>query len=268
MPEGLRLRRIGLALLETGIARPRLIIRGALVVTLVLGLLILRVQTATDPEDMLSSSDPVRLRTGELSEQFGSTNSILVGLSRDSGIVTVEFLAAPDRLIDEALDTDGVIAAGVVSYRLANDPYVAPATQTDADALATAVARNELLSGLALSAAGRGVSVLLPLATKGVADDVADHVRDLVSADPTLAAADLNIAGLPLAEERFGEEMFLQMALFALGFIPLLFASLVPYIIVGALLLTMMSLSWLATVVVLPGLVCLFDAYLPRSRTA
>jgi predicted RND superfamily exporter protein len=60
-----------------------------------------------------------------------------------------------------------------------------------------------------------GVSVLLPLATKGAADDVADRVRDLVQSDPTLAAAGLNIAGLPLAEECFGEEMFLQMALFA-----------------------------------------------------
>ena len=87
--------------------------------------------------------------------------------------------------------TDGVVAGGVVSFRLAADPYVTPATQIEAAALATAVARNELLSGLALSADGMAVSILLPLETKGAADDVADHVRDVVSADPTLAAADL-----------------------------------------------------------------------------
>ena len=54
----------------------------------------------------------------------------------------------------------------------------------------------------------------------------------------------------------------------ALGFIPMLFASLVPYIIVGALLLSIMTLSWLATVVVLPGVVRLFDARLPQGRVA
>lgn len=126
MPERFRLGRIGLALLETGISRPRFVIRAVLLVTLVLGLLILRVQTDTDPENMLSASDPVRLRNAELSEQFGSTNSILVGLSRDTGVATVEFLAATDRLIDEVLVTDGVIAAAVVSYRLAASSRRAP----------------------------------------------------------------------------------------------------------------------------------------------
>ncbi len=249
MSERLQLRRIGLALLETGISRPRLVIRGALLLTVVLGLLMLRVQTDTDPENMLSASDPVRLRNAELSEQFGSTNSILVGLSRDTGVVSVEFLAATDRLIDEVLVTDGVVAAGVVSYRLAADPYVAPATQADADALAAAVARNELLSGLALSADGMGVSVLLPLATKGAADDVADRVRDLVQSDPTLAAAGLNIAGLPLTEERFGEEMFLQMALFAPLAGLLIFALMFYFfrklaLVIAAMAVAMLTVIW------------------------
>jgi len=52
----------------------------------------------------------------------------------------------------------------------------------------------------------------------------------------------------------------------ALGFVPLLFAALVPYIIVGVLLTAIMALSWLATVLVLPGLARSLDHWLPAAR--
>ena len=51
----------------------------------------------------------------------------------------------------------------------------------------------------------------------------------------------------------------------AVGFSPLLFAALIPYVVVGMLLVPMMALSWLATLIVLPGIVHLFDARLPRA---
>ena len=221
----------------------------ALVITVALGVQLLRVETDTDPENMLPADDPVRLRNAELSEQFGSTNSILVGLSSDAGVVTPEFLGAVDRLIDDVLSTDGVIAEGVISFRLASDPHVAPRTQAEAEALASAVAANELLSGLALSADGRGASVLVSLASKGAADDVADHVRGVVEADPTLEAAELNIAGLPLAEERFSEEMFLQMALFAPLAGMLIFALMLYFfrklaLVVAAMAVAMLTVIW------------------------
>jgi len=41
----------------------------------------------------------------------------------------------------------------------------------------------------------------------------------------------------------------------AIGFSPLLFSALVPYMVVGALLASIVGLSWLATIVVLPPMV-------------
>jgi predicted RND superfamily exporter protein len=43
----------------------------------------------------------------------------------------------------------------------------------------------------------------------------------------------------------------------AIGFLPLLFSSLVPYLIVGAFITSIMILSWLATLLLLPALVLL-----------
>ncbi len=75
-------------------------------------------------------------------------------------------------------------------------------------------------------------------------------------------AADL---GTPaLAIEAFAEEparaLSRNAAVVAIGFMPLLLSALTPYVIVGLFLSSIIGLSWLATVVVLPALVTLRPA--------
>ncbi len=41
----------------------------------------------------------------------------------------------------------------------------------------------------------------------------------------------------------------------ALGFVPLIFSSLIPYVIVGLLLSSIMILSWLGTMVAIPAII-------------
>ena len=63
------------AIVELGIARPKLIIMSALVLTIVLLVaLVLRVEVDTDPENMLSSSNPAQ--TGYSSASQGN-NALL-----------------------------------------------------------------------------------------------------------------------------------------------------------------------------------------------
>ena len=45
----------------------------------------------------------------------------------------------------------------------------------------------------------------------------------------------------------------------ALGFVPMFFSSLVPYLVVGALMASIMVLSWLASLLLLPALITLFQ---------
>ncbi|KKL84293.1 hypothetical protein LCGC14_1966150, partial [marine sediment metagenome] len=51
----------------------------------------------------------------------------------------------------------------------------------------------------------------------------------------------------------------------SIGFVPLFFSSLVPYIVVGAFLTSIMILSWFATLLVLPALVRLLEKQRLRS---
>lgn len=56
-PEALLLNRLNaaqMAIVELGIARPKLVLFAALIATVVLGALILRVEVDTDPENMLA----------------------------------------------------------------------------------------------------------------------------------------------------------------------------------------------------------------------
>ena len=59
------------------------------------------------------------------------------------------------------------------------------------------------------------------------------------------------------AIEAFGEEparaLSRNAAVIAIGFLPLIFSSLTPYVIVGVVLASIIVLSWLATVVALPA---------------
>ena len=48
-------------------------------------------------------------------------------------------------------------------------------------------------------------------------------------------------------------------AVVAIGFLPLLFSSLTPYVIVGLFLAAIIVLSWLSTVIALPALVAKVD---------
>lgn len=57
---------------------------------------------------------------------------------------------------------------------------------------------------------------------------------------------------------RPGRGIFLNAALFSLGFAVMIFAALTPYITVGVLMVAIMLLSALTTVVYLPGLILLF----------
>jgi len=66
-----------------------------------------------------------------------------------------------------------------------------------------------------------------------------------------------------LAIEAFAEEparaLSRNAAVVAIGFLPLLFSSLTPYVIVGLFLAAIIVLSWLSTVIALPALVAKVD---------
>ena len=54
----------------------------------------------------------------------------------------------------------------------------------------------------------------------------------------------------------------------ALGFIPMLFSSLMPYLVVGVLMASIMVLSWLASLLLLPAIITLFQRGETEAETS
>ncbi len=54
----------------------------------------------------------------------------------------------------------------------------------------------------------------------------------------------------------------------ALGFVPMFFASLTPYIVVGIFMASIMVLSWVVSLALLPSIITLFQGWAARRAEA
>ena len=128
----------GRAIVELGLRRPRLVIIGAVLITIVLGALMVRVETDTNPENMLSSDDPVRELNRSLRDDFGTVDMVALGIVDDDGVLAPEMLGASMTLIEDIEALDGVVPGGVVSFASATDIPAKPLLQQDVDEIAGA----------------------------------------------------------------------------------------------------------------------------------
>jgi predicted RND superfamily exporter protein len=109
------------SILNFALNRPKLVIVAAVLITIVLGALILRVDVDTDPENMLRSSDPVRVLNQSIKADFGARDVIVLGIVDEGGVLNSETLTRTARLVDEIKALDGVVPTGVGSFTMAGD---------------------------------------------------------------------------------------------------------------------------------------------------
>lgn len=216
-PSARGLRGLSLRLVHLSIGAPRKVLAVIGAITVLFAASFVFVQIDTDPENMLADDAPVRVANAELRELFGSNQLLVVGLFSDGPVTDAATLDAAAALHAELARVDGVDAATMISVRSAMQGELAPGASTAdwAAAVADAIAVDPLLAGNVLSADGDTLAFFVPLVDKSDAQPVRDAAEALVGADALLAGLERHIAGLPLAQEAFGDQMFLQMAVFA-----------------------------------------------------
>jgi predicted RND superfamily exporter protein len=210
--------------------------------TLGLGALIPLIQVDTDPENMLSEDEPVRLFHNQTKKRFNLSDIVVVGIvnNKDSNGVfnpssltkiyeLTEFaktLRWPDEedpneqigvievdlLAPSTVDHIGQGGPGVVTFEwLMKKP---PATQAEALEIRDKAMSNPMLKGTVISEDGKAICLYLPLTSKDLSHRVYKEVTKKVA---TFEQGDeeYHITGLPVAEDTFGYEMFIQMAVSA-----------------------------------------------------
>jgi len=211
------------------------------VFTVALGALIPRIKVDTDPENMLSADEPVRVFHDRIKEEFVLSDMVVVGIVNNAhpeGVFSADSLRKiyelteyartlrwpseedpnqevgvieVDLLAPSTVDHIGQGGPGVVTFEwLMPRP---PQTEAEALAVRDKALSNPLLKGTVVSDDGKAISLYLPLTHK----DLSHRVYRALNAKIAEFQGDeeYHITGLPVAEDTFGYEMFIQMAISA-----------------------------------------------------
>ncbi len=209
--------------------------------TLLLGAFIPLIKIDTDPENMLSADEPVRVFHNQTKKQFALNDIVVVGIVNNkdpNGVFNPSSLAKvyeltefaktlrwPDEedpneqigvievdlLAPSTVDHIGQAGPGTVKFEwLMKKP---PVTDAEALEVRNKAMSNPLLKGTLISEDGKAICLYLPLTNKHLSYRVYSELKEKIA---TLKGDEqYHITGLPVAEDTFGVEMFVQMAVSA-----------------------------------------------------
>jgi predicted RND superfamily exporter protein len=200
------------------------------------------IQIDTDPENMLPQTHSARVFHNEVKTTFAMHDAIVVGAiakhaqTGKKGIYTPEILKKIHAVTDYALTIDGVVSQDVMAFSTVDNITqskngtlqfswlmdAAPATQEGADRIRSAIERLPLLYDTLAASSGNAAAIYIPINDKNESYRIAEAIRAFLRSD-TASTDDANyqdnidwhITGLPVAEDQFGVEMFIQMGIAA-----------------------------------------------------
>ena len=207
----------------------------------------------TDPENMLSDDEPVRIYHNAMKAEFGLNDLIVVGVvapaSAPDGVFTPEVLAdvhalaafaetirwrdSPDDPARGVIGVDIIAPSTVDSIDQAGLGAVSfawlmaePPTSREAALVVREKARKiPMLNGTLVSEDGAALALYVPITSKDVSYRVARQLKSRIAEFESArsGAAVYHITGLPVAQDQFGVEMFKQMAISAPAAMALIF---------------------------------------------
>ncbi len=258
-------------ILDFPLQHARLVFVGLAVLTLGLGSAIPSIHIDTDPENMLSASDPARVFHNETKDEFALHDMLVVGIVNESdplGVFNPESLARVHELNQRVKTIDGVIARDVLGPATMDNIEQAgpgtirfewlmeqpPETPEEALAIKEAALRLPMLRGTVVSEDGKSIALYVPIESKDESHRISEEIEAMVDGFGPSADA-FYITGLPVAEDTFGVEMFKQMAVSA----PL--AALVIFLLMWwffrsfALVLSPMIVAMSTVIITMGGLI-------------
>jgi uncharacterized protein len=228
-------------IVEFSLNHPKRVTGVMVALTLALAALIPLIRVDTDPENMLSEEEAVRVFHDQTKKDFVLNDIVVVGVVNNkdpNGVFNPASLRRIHELTEYAKTlqwpspqdpnvTIGVVevdllAPSVVDHISQGGPGVIrfewlmpepPQTQAEALAIRDKALSNPLLKDTVVSGDGKAISLYLPLTSK----DLSYRVYQALNRQIATFTGDeeYHITGLPVAEDTFGYEMFIQMAISA-----------------------------------------------------
>jgi predicted RND superfamily exporter protein len=190
----------------------------------------------TDPENMLSRDAPARIFHNQTKADFQMRDMIVVGIVSKNNIFTPNSLQVVMQLSTKILQIEGVIAQDLLSLSVVDNitqekdsqgknsgirfEYLmkqAPSSLEGSLEIQQAVKRLPMLNNTLVSGDNKAIAIYVPIRAKDMSYNIAEKIRTISKSFPAelVANVDFHITGLPVAEDQFGYEMFVQMGVAA-----------------------------------------------------
>lgn len=230
--------------IEWAIEKPKLVMIITLIMTLIFLAFIPFITIDTDPENMLSENEKVRVMHNELTDRYDMYDIVVLGIINDvhpQGVFNRESLSKVyeiskyidqielpndgdtsdneelDRIITRDImgptSVDHVESIGMGTLKF--DWVMSEAPSSDADALVVKekLLSNPMFKNTIVSEDGKALCLYVPISSKDISYDVSKILKEKI--ESYKGDEDFYITGLPVAEDTFGIEMFIQMAITA-----------------------------------------------------
>lgn len=205
------------------VKHPFLLIGAVLVITAFFAYQLTGIKIDTDPENMLPADEPVRVFNDEVKEEFGINDFIAVGVVQETGAFTQKQLESIYKITEEIAQIDGVIADDIMAPSMIDDIRQGgantmvietlmediPEDDQKAQYILGRIKENPVLKGKLASDDGKAVALFIPIEFKDQSHRIAREITAITEKYGN--GETYYIAGLPVAEDSFGKEMFNQM---------------------------------------------------------
>ncbi len=196
--------KIGSRLIQIPITKPKLVTVLIVVVTLILGLMIQKVKVDTDPENMLSEHETVRVFHDRIKKEFDLNDVVVLGIVNEkdpNGVfnpatlkhvqILTEFASSlvnkkdPEKhVVKRNLmapgNVDTIEQAGLGQVRFEWLMKQAPETQEGADKIRNSAMANPLLKGTLVSEDGKAIGIYIPITYKDFAFEVRKRLLEKI----------------------------------------------------------------------------------------
>ncbi len=252
------------------IKHPWIVIGIAVLITAFFAAQFPNIKIDTDPENMLPADEPARLFDQQTKEDFSIYDFIAVGVVTEDGAFKPDILNRIYNITAEIEDIDGVIVDDILAPSTVDDIKQGGdgsiivetlmedeiETQEEADYILERIKKNPVLRGKLASDDGKAIAIFIPIESKDMSHRIAGEIKAIT--EKYGGPEEYHIAGLPVAEDSFGAEMFSQMVFSAPAAMIIIMLLMFMFfrqfrIIMAPMIVAIMSVVWSMGLLILTG---------------
>ncbi len=190
-----------------------------------------KIQTDTDPENMLPTTDSDRQYHNQVKETFALHDSLVIGIVNPDSIYHPKTLGKLVKVTEFIDGLDSVVHQDILSLATVDNisqkepgtiqfewmMKTPPQSDERAQQIRSQVSRLPFLRNTIVSIDEKAATIYVPLIDKNTSFKTANEIRRYIDSleSDSLDNDQWHITGLPVAEDQFGHEMFVQMGISA-----------------------------------------------------